>query len=117
MGAQLRAVRQRIRSIQSTAKITRAQELIATSRIIRAQQRVRAAAPYSRELNAAVEAVVSRSPQVDHPLVREPEQVTTAAILILTSDRGFCGGFNANTLREAQALRGRLRERGVATVT
>src|SRR5215475_1643598 len=72
MGAQLRAVRQRIRAIQSTAKITRAQELIASSRIIQAQQRVRASTPYAEELTRAVEAVVSRSAQIDHPLVREP---------------------------------------------
>ena len=61
MGAQLRPVRRRIRSIQSTAKITRAQELIAASRIIKAQQRAKAAAPYAREITRAVEAVVSRS--------------------------------------------------------
>ena len=60
MGAQLRAVRRRIRSVQSTAKITRAQELIASSRIIKAQQRLHAAAPYARELTRAVEAVVSQ---------------------------------------------------------
>ena len=70
MGAQLRAVRRRIRSVQSTAKITRAQELIASSRIIKAQQRLHAAVPYARELTRAVEAVVSRSENVDHPLTR-----------------------------------------------
>ncbi len=105
MGAQLRAVRRRIRSVQSTAKITRAQELIASSRIIKAQQRLHAAAPYAREITRAVEAVVSRSAQIDHPLTRPVTNPTRAAVLILTSDRGFCGGFNANVLREAQALR------------
>jgi F-type H+-transporting ATPase subunit gamma len=115
MGAQLRAVRQRIRAIQSTAKITRAQELIASSRIIQAQQRVRAATPYAEELTRAVEAVVSRSAQIDHPLVREPASAERAAVLILTSDRGFCGGYNANVLREAQRLRAHLeQERGAA---
>jgi F-type H+-transporting ATPase subunit gamma len=117
MGAQLRAVRQRIRSIQSTAKITRAQELIAASRIIRAQQRVREAGPYARELTHAVEAVVSRSSSVDHPMVREPAQHEAAAVLILTSDRGFCGGYNANVMREAQRLRAKLSETGVAART
>jgi F-type H+-transporting ATPase subunit gamma len=118
MGAQLRAVRQRIRAIQSTAKITRAQELIASSRIIQAQQRVRASAPYAAELNTAVEAVVSRSAQIDHPLVREPASVERVAVLILTSDRGFAGGYNANVLREAQRLRALLEEeRGVAVQT
>jgi F-type H+-transporting ATPase subunit gamma len=117
MGAQLRAVRQRIRGIQSTAKITRAQELIAASRIIRAQQRVRQATPYATELQRAVEAVVSRTANVDHPLVREPERRERAAVLILTSDRGFAGGFNANVLREATRLRATLDEHGVTPVT
>jgi F-type H+-transporting ATPase subunit gamma len=115
MGAQLRAVRQRIRGIQSIAKITRAQELIAASRIIKAQQRVRGAQPYARAIIAALEAVVSRSAQIDHPLVREPETVQRAAVLILTSDRGFAGGYNV--LRVAQGLRALLSERGVEPVT
>ena len=108
MGAQLRAVRRRIKSVQSTAKITRAQELIAASRIIKAQQRAHAAAPYSSEITRAVEAVVSRSGQIDHPLTSEPQTRTRAAVLIMTSDRGFCGGYNANVLREAQGLRAML---------
>ena len=117
MGAELRAVRQRIRSIQSTAKITRAQELIAASRIIKAQQRVRASAPYAREIERAVEAVVSRSAHIDHPLVREPVRSERAAVLVLTSDRGFCGGYNANVLRETQRLRALLGDRGVPVAT
>jgi F-type H+-transporting ATPase subunit gamma len=117
MGAQLRAVRRRIAAIQSTAKITRAQELIAASRIIRAQQRQRAATPYADELQRALEAVVSRTASIDHPLVRQPARAERAAVLILTSDRGFAGGFNANVLREAQRLRALLAERGVAVDT
>ena len=117
MGAQLRAVRRRIRSVQSTAKITRAQELIAASRIIKAQQRAQAAEPYARELTRAVEAVVSRSGSIDHPLTTEPAERARAAVLIMTSDRGFAGGYNANVLREAQGLRALLREQGVEPVT
>ncbi len=117
MGAQLRAVRRRIKSVQSTAKITRAQELIASSRIIRAQQRLHAAAPYARELTRAVEAVVSLSENVDHPLTRPAESPRRTAVVIFTSDRGFCGGFNANLLREAQRLRGLLTERGLETAS
>jgi F-type H+-transporting ATPase subunit gamma len=117
MAGQLRAIRQRIRGVQSIAKITRAQELIAASRIIKAQQRVRDAGPYAREITQAVEAVVSRSSQIDHPLVREPQNAQRAAVLILSSDRGFCGGYNNNVMREAQGLRARLRERGVEPVT
>jgi F-type H+-transporting ATPase subunit gamma len=117
MGAQLRAVRRRIRSVQSTAKITRAQELIASSRIIKAQQKLHAAAPYAREIVRAVEAVVSRSENVDHPLTRPAENPARAAVVILTSDRGFCGGFNANVLREAQSLRSLLQNRGLEVAT
>src|SRR5262249_58443296 len=113
MGAQLRAVRRRISTVKSTAKITKAQELIASSRIIKAQQRAQAAGPYARELAAAVEAVVSRSASINHPLTTEAPNPTRAAVLILTSDRGFAGGYNASVLREAQGLNARLRERGI----
>jgi F-type H+-transporting ATPase subunit gamma len=116
MGAQLRLVRRRIRTVKSTAKITRAQELIASSRIIKAQQRQRAAEPYAREITQAVEAVVSRSSNINHPLTTKPESVTRAAVLILTSDRGFAGGYNASVLREAEGLRVMLEDNGVAAV-
>ena len=116
MGAQLRLVRRRIRTVKSTAKITRAQELIASSRIIKAQQRVRAAEPYAREITRAVEAVVSRSSSIRHPLTTTPEHPERAAVLILTSDRGFAGGYNASVLREAQGLRALLDERGIESV-
>jgi F-type H+-transporting ATPase subunit gamma len=117
MGAQLRAVRARIRAVKSIGKITRAQELIASSRIVKAQQRMRAAAPYSRELTQAVEAVVSRSTTLNHPMISEPETITRAAALILTSDGGFCGAYNANVLREAARLRERNSGSRVATDT
>jgi len=113
MAAQLRVVRGRIRAVQSIAKITRAQELIASSRIVRAQQRMRTAEPYARELTRAVEAVISRSTSVAHPFTTEPEHPSRAAVLILTSDQGFAGAFNANVLRESARLRQLLRERGV----
>ena len=116
MGAQLRAVRARIRAVKSIAKITRAQELIASSRIVRAQQRMRAAEPYSRELTTAVEAVVSRSSALNHPLLSEPESSTRAAVLVLTSDGGFCGAYNANVLREASRLRQRNTEDGIRSL-
>jgi F-type H+-transporting ATPase subunit gamma len=114
MAAQLRAIRQRIRTVQSTSKITRAQELIASSRIIRARQRLTDAAPYAREITRAVTAAVSRSAQVDHPLTRPATDPSRSALLILTSDRGFCGGYNASVLREAQSLKALLAEQGVA---
>jgi F-type H+-transporting ATPase subunit gamma len=116
MGAQLRTVRRRIATVKSTAKITKAQELIASSRIIKAQQRAHAAGPYAREISAAVEAVVSRSGSINHPLTTAAVSPTRAAVLILTSDRGFCGGFNASVLREAAGLNALLADRGVQAV-
>jgi F-type H+-transporting ATPase subunit gamma len=116
MGAQLRLVRRRIGTVQSIAKITRAQELIASSRIVRAQQQMRAAEPYARELTRAVEAVISRSTNVTHPFTQEPENPTRAAVLIMTSDQGFAGAYNSNVLREAARLRQRLRDRGLEPV-
>ena len=116
MGAQLRLVRRRIGTVQSIAKITRAQELIASSRIVRAQQQMRAAQPYARELTRAVEAVISRSTTINHPFTEEPQHPTRAAVLILTSDQGFAGAYNANVLREAARLRQLLRDRGLEPV-
>ena len=116
MGAQLRLVRRRIGTVQSIAKITRAQELIASSRIVRAQQQQRAAQPYARELTRAVEAVISRSTTINHPFTEEPQHPTRAAVLILTSDQGFAGAYNANVLREAARLRQLLRDRGLEPV-
>jgi F-type H+-transporting ATPase subunit gamma len=116
MAAQLRLVRRRITSVQSIAKITRAQELIASSRIVRAQQQMRAAEPYARELTRAVEAVISRSTNVTHPFTQEPQNPSRAAVLILTSDQGFAGAYNANVLRESGRLRQTLNERGIEPV-
>jgi F-type H+-transporting ATPase subunit gamma len=116
MGAQLRLVRRRISSVQSIAKITRAQELIASSRIVRAQQQMRAAEPYARELTRAVEAVISRSTTINHPFTEEPQNPSRAAVLILTSDQGFAGAYNANVLRESARLRQLLRDRGIEPV-
>ena len=116
MAAQLRLIRRRISSVQSIGKITRAQELIASSRIVRAQQQLRAAQPYAQELTRAVEAVISRSPNITHPFTQEPQNPRRAAVLILTSDQGFAGGFNSNVLRESQRLRQLLRDRGVEPV-
>ena len=116
MGAQLRLVRRRIGTVQSISKITRAQELIASSRIVRAQQKMRAAEPYARELTRAVEAVISRSTTVNHPFTEEPQNPSRAAVLILTSDQGFAGAYNANVLRESARLRQLLQDRGLEPV-
>ena len=116
MAAQLRLVRRRISSVQSIAKITRAQELIASSRIVRAQQQMRDAEPYARELTRAVEAVISRSTNITHPFTTEPENPSRSAVLILTSDQGFAGAYNANVLRESGRLRQTLQEERIEPV-
>ena len=113
MGAQLRVYRRRIRSVQSTMKITRAMELIATSRIVKAQQRVEQARPYAMRLTAAMEDVARQTGKLVHPLLEEREEATKAGILVVTSDRGLAGAYNSNVLRRAERLQGRLRERGI----
>ena len=112
MAAQLRELRQRIRSVNSTKKITKAQELIATSRITRAKARVAAARPYSVEITAVLSALASAASSLDHPLLNERPNPTRAAVLIVTSDRGMCGGYNANVLRAAEELQQLLRSEG-----
>ena len=92
-------------------KITRAMELIAASRIIKAQQRAQAAAPYARELTRAVSAVATFS-NVDHPLTKEEEDPKRAAVLIVTSDRGLAGAYSSSLLKEAERLMERLRGEG-----
>ncbi len=115
MGAQLRVYRQRIRSAQTTKKITRAMELIAASRIQKAQQRVAASSPYSRAVTRAVSAVATYS-NVEHILTTEPERIDRAAVVIFTSDRGLAGAFNSNVLREAEELTTLLRNQGKEVV-
>jgi F-type H+-transporting ATPase subunit gamma len=107
----LREYRARIRSVESTKKITRAMELIAASRIIRAQQRAQSAAPYARELTRAVSAVATYS-NVDHPLTTEPEQSRRAAVLVITSDRGLAGAYSSGAIKEAERLAEKLRGEG-----
>jgi len=111
MGAQLRVYRQKIRSAQTTKKITRAMELIAASRIQKAKARVEATTPYTRAITRAVSAVATHS-NFDHPLLTEPETITRAAVVILTSDRGLAGAFNSQVLREAEELSELLRSEG-----
>ncbi len=111
MGAQLRVYRQKIRSAQTTKKITRAMELIAASRIQKAKARVEATTPYARAITRAVSAVATHS-NFDHPLLVEPETITRAAVVIFTSDRGLAGAFNSQVLREAEELSELLRSEG-----
>ncbi len=111
MALSLREYRARIKSTESMKKITRAMELIAASRIIKAQQRAQAAAPYARELTRAVSAVATFS-NVEHPLTTEPEDPKRAAVLIVTSDRGLAGAYSSSVLKEAERLAEKLRGEG-----
>ena len=112
MGAKLREYRRRIRSVQSTKKITRAMELIAASRIVKAQQRILAARPYAEAITGVVSTVASQSGHVDHPLTTPRDNPSRAAVLLLTSDRGLAGGYSANVLRSGEQLNARLRDEG-----
>ena len=111
MAASVRELRAKIRSTQATKKITRAMELIAASRIIKAQQRAAAAAPYARELTRAVSAVATFS-NVDHPLTREKENPAKAAVMVVCSDRGLAGSYSSAVLKEAERLVEKLKGEG-----
>lgn len=111
MAVSLREYRAKIKSTQSMKKITRAMELIAASRIIKAQQHAAAATPYARELTRAVSAVATFS-GVEHPLTTEKENPTKAAVLIISSDRGLAGAYSSNVLKEAERLGEKLRGEG-----
>ncbi|MEU2268638.1 F0F1 ATP synthase subunit gamma [Streptomyces olindensis] len=111
MGAQLRVYKRRIRSVSATKKITKAMEMIAASRVVKAQRKVAASTPYATELTRAVTAVATGS-NTKHPLTTEPENPTRAAVLLLTSDRGLAGAFNSNAIKAAEKLTAKLEAEG-----
>ncbi|MGW3850737.1 F0F1 ATP synthase subunit gamma [Streptomyces fagopyri] len=111
MGAQLRVYKRRIRSVTATKKITKAMEMIAASRVVKAQRKVTASAPYATELTRAVTAVGTGS-NTKHPLTTEAETATRSAVLLLTSDRGLAGAFNSNAIKAAELLTARLEAEG-----
>ncbi|MFE2430867.1 F0F1 ATP synthase subunit gamma [Streptomyces sp. NPDC059373] len=111
MGAQLRVYKRRIKSITATKKITKAMEMIAASRIVKAQRQVQASTPYATELTRAVTAVATGS-NTKHPLTTEAENPTRAAVLLITSDRGLAGGYSSNAIKAADRLTERLRSEG-----
>ncbi|MGY1769718.1 F0F1 ATP synthase subunit gamma [Blastococcus sp. SYSU D00813] len=111
MAGNLRALRRRIRSTKSTKKIFSAQELIAGARIVRAQARVEASKPYAREITRVLSALAS-SASLDHPLLTERQNPRRAAVLVITSDRGFAGSYNVNVLRRTEELLSLLRQEG-----
>ncbi|MEU1709625.1 F0F1 ATP synthase subunit gamma [Streptomyces sp. NPDC005706] len=111
MGAQLRVYKRRIRSVSATKKITKAMEMIAASRVVKAQRKVAASTPYATELTRAVTAVGTGS-NTKHPLTTEAENPARAAVLLLTSDRGLAGAFNSNAIKAAEKLTERLEREG-----
>jgi F-type H+-transporting ATPase subunit gamma len=111
MAAQVRVLRQRIRTARSMKKITKAMELVATSRIAKAQARVAASLPYARAITGVLTALASNA-SVDHPLLTPRPRVRRAGVLVITSDRGLAGGYSTNAIRTAESLMSRLRADG-----
>ncbi|MFF0436114.1 F0F1 ATP synthase subunit gamma [Streptomyces sp. NPDC004327] len=103
MGAQLRVYKRRIKSVTATKKITKAMEMIAASRVVKAQRKVQASTPYATELTRAVTAVATGAND-KHALTTEAENPTRAAVLLLSSDRGLAGAFNSNAIKAAEQL-------------
>ncbi len=101
-GAKERTLRRRITSVQSTKKITRAMELIAATRVVKAQQRAAEAKPYARQITSVIENLAAAGAEVDHPLLRSAEKVERVGVLAITSDRGLAGPFNTNVIRAAE---------------
>jgi F-type H+-transporting ATPase subunit gamma len=113
MAAQVRVLRRRIRTTRSMRKITKAMELVATSRIAKAQDRVAASLPYARAITGVLTALASgSSSNIEHPLLTPRTRVRRAGVLVVTSDRGLAGGYNANVIRTAEQLIAKLREEG-----
>jgi F-type H+-transporting ATPase subunit gamma len=108
-----RELKGRIKSVEGTRKITRTMEMVATSKLKRAQDRVVAARPYAQALAGVIADLYSPALAERFPLLRQPESPKRAAVLLITSNRGLAGAFNANLIREARQLLARLRERGV----
>jgi F-type H+-transporting ATPase subunit gamma len=117
MGAQLRVYRRRIRSVQATKKITKAMELIASSRIVKAQQRLDASLPYLNQMVEAISAAATGASDVSkHPLMANTENRTRAAVLVVTADRGLAGAYSSNAIKEAEGLIRNLAEKGITAI-
>lgn len=101
-GGKERVLRRRIKSVQSTKKITRAMELIAATRVAKAQQRVQAARPYSEQITEVIQHMAEAGGVVDHPLLRPAENVTKVAYVVITGDRGLAGAYNTNVIRATE---------------
>ncbi|MBA2557264.1 MAG: F0F1 ATP synthase subunit gamma, partial [Chloroflexi bacterium] len=102
--AKARELKGRIRSVQNTRKITRTMEMVATSKLKRAQDRVGAARPYADRLQEVIGRLLTPELAARYPLLRQPETVERAAVVMLTANRGLAGAFNANLIRETRQL-------------
>ena len=111
--AKAREVKRRIKSVENTRQITRTMEMVATSKLKRATDRVNAARPYSQALDEIVRSLYAPELAERYPLLRQPEEVRRAAVLLLTANRGLCGAFNANLIKHARELLEGLRGDGV----
>ena len=111
MAGQVQALRRRIRTVRSTKKIAKAQELVATSRIAKAQERVAASKPYAEAITQVLTALASNA-TIDNPLLVPRERVRRAGVLLITSDRGLAGAYNANAIRTAEQLIQKLKADG-----
>ena len=107
-----RELKGRIKSVENTRKITRTMEMVATSKMKRAQDRVVAARPYADALAEVISSLYSPELAERFPLLRQPARVRRAAVLLLTSNRGLAGGFNSNLIKEARSLLARLEREG-----
>jgi F-type H+-transporting ATPase subunit gamma len=101
-GGKERILRRRIRTIQSTKKITRAMELIAASRIVRAQQRVAAARPYSEQITEVIRSLAASGAQLNHPLLGAEREVRKVGFVVIAADRGLCGAYNSSVIRAGE---------------
>lgn len=113
--AKARDIQRRMRSVQSTRKITRTMEMVATSKLRRAQQRVLQARPFAERLAAVVENLITPEIAELQPILRQPERIRRAAVVLLTSNRGLCGAFNVNLIRKARELLDYLHAQDVST--
>ncbi len=110
-----RDVKRRIKSVENTRQITRTMELVATSKLKRATDLVRAAQPYAEALREIVQGLYSPALSEKYPILRRPENTARAAILLCTANRGLAGGFNANLIKKARNLMEDLRGQGIGT--
>src|ERR687890_321358 len=102
MALSVREYRARIKSVESTKKITRAMELISASRIVKAQQRVAAARPYSEQVTEVIRNLAGAGAELAHPLLRPRDEIRNVGYVVITADRGLAGGYNANVIRAAE---------------